>query len=41
MQEWALREARDTPHGKAPKASQKKRLKVIYAIMRKNVPYLA
>jgi len=36
-----LREERHMPHGKALKAVARKRLKVIYAIMRDKVPYAA
>ena len=36
-----LREVRHMPHGKALKAVARKRLKVIYAIMRDKVPYAA
>ncbi len=36
-----LREKRHMPHGKALKATARKRLKVIYAIMRDRVPYTA
>ena len=36
-----LREERHMPHGKALKATARKRLKVIYAIMRDKVPYAA
>jgi len=36
-----LRDVRHMPHGKALKAVARKRLKVIYAIMRDKVPYAA
>ena len=38
---YARRRARDMPHGKALKAVARKRLKVIYTVMRDKVPYVA
>ena len=38
---YARCRARGMPHGKALKAVARKRLKVIYAVMRDKVPYVA